>query len=89
MQRLIMDVKVCSIIAGLGVSLIAWPPASAQVSSPIGGGGPHYSLPPAPPRIEINPRPLLFRRCRSWYVVQNRLSGPVLFPQKHCWWVHG
>jgi len=51
--------------------------------------------PPAQPRrvahpyIEINPRPLLYRRCTAWYVLQNRPSGPVLFPQQHCWWVRG
>ncbi len=41
------------------------------------------------PRIEINPRPLLYRRCADWYVLQHRPSGTVLFPQYHCWWVRG
>jgi hypothetical protein len=45
---------------------------------------------PAPrPRIEVTPRPPLFRRCTSWYVLQYRPSGTVLFPEKHCWWVRG
>jgi hypothetical protein len=33
----------------------------------------------------VNPRPA-FRRCASWYVIQYRPSGTVLFPEKHCWW---
>ena len=41
------------------------------------------------PRIEIHPRPLLYRRCTDWYELQNRPSGTVLFPQKHCWWARG
>jgi len=43
----------------------------------------------SPPRIEINPRHLLYRRCKDWYVLQHRPSGTVLFPQTHCWWVRG
>jgi len=41
------------------------------------------------PRIEVNPRPLLHRRCVDWYVLQYRPSGTVLFPEQHCWWVRG
>jgi hypothetical protein len=41
------------------------------------------------PRVEINPRHLLYRRCKDWYVIQYRPSGTVLFPQTHCWWVRG
>jgi hypothetical protein len=40
-------------------------------------------------RIEIHPRPLLYRRCTDWYELQNRPSGTVLYPQMHCWWVRG
>jgi len=40
-------------------------------------------------RIEINPRPLLYRRCIDWYELQHRPSGTVLFPQMRCWWVRG
>jgi hypothetical protein len=50
---------------------------------------PSFSPPSARPRIEVNPRRLLYRRCTSWYVVQYRPSGTVLFPEKHCWWVRG
>jgi hypothetical protein len=60
--------------------------ALAQDSS-IGRPAPSFSR-IGPPRIEINPRPL-FRRCESWYVVQYRPSGRVLFPEKHCWWSRG
>jgi hypothetical protein len=48
------------------------------------------TLPPpryARRRIEINPRPLLYRRCVDWYELQNRPSGTVLYPQMRCWWV--
>jgi len=41
------------------------------------------------PRIEINPRPLLYRRCVDWYELQYRPSGTVLYPQMRCWWVRG
>ena len=40
-------------------------------------------------RIEIAPRPLLYRRCVDWYELQNRPSGTVLYPQMRCWWVRG
>ena len=47
----------------------------------------HHSA-DARPRIDINPRPV-YRRCASWYVIQYRPSGTVLFPEKHCWWQRG
>ena len=48
-------------------------------------------MPPryARPRIEINPRPPLYRRCVDWYELQYRPSGTVLYPQMRCWWVRG
>jgi hypothetical protein len=58
-------------------------PAMAQ--TPTEQGSPSGFLPTARPRIEINPRPA-YRRCASWYVIQYRPSGTVLFPEKHCWW---
>jgi len=61
--------------------------ALAQESS-VSGSAPSFSHVVGPPRIQINPRPL-YRRCTSWYVVQYRPSGRVLFPEKHCWWVRG
>ncbi len=67
--------------------------AAAQIS-PLGQGQPSFSPPVAPPargraRIEINPRPLLYRRCVDWYELQYRPSGTVLYPQMRCWWVRG
>ena len=87
-----MQPRILGAIGGLAAFSMLWAgsPAAAQVSSPIGsggsgaGGGPYYSQ-PAPPRIEVNPRPV-YRRCASWYVLQYRPSGTVLFPEKHCWW---
>jgi hypothetical protein len=46
---------------------------------------PHH----VPPRIEITPRPLLYRRCVERLELQYRPSGPVLYPQTYCWWVRG
>jgi hypothetical protein len=43
----------------------------------------------ARPRIEINPAPLIYRRCVDWYELQYRPSGTVLYPQMRCWWVRG
>jgi hypothetical protein len=40
-------------------------------------------------RITIHPGRLLYRRCIDWYELQNRPSGPVLFPEMRCWWVRG
>ena len=66
------------------------PPAHAQQTSPIAESS-LTTLPasPARRRIEINPRPLLYRRCVDWYELQHRPSGTVLYPQMRCWWVRG
>jgi len=68
----------------------AAPPAHAQQTSPIAEPS-LTTLPPSPARrrIEINPRPLLYRRCVDWYELQHRPSGTVLYPQMRCWWVRG
>ena len=62
--------------------------ATAQ-TSPIAQPGqpspPRYGR----PRIEIYPRPPLYRRCVDWYELQYRPSGTVLYPQMHSWWVRG
>jgi hypothetical protein len=67
------------------------PCAQAQQTSPL--AEPSLTTPPAPlharRRIEINPRPLLYRRCVDWYELQYRPSGTVLYPQMRCWWVRG
>ncbi|HEX4407915.1 MAG TPA: hypothetical protein VH206_03990 [Xanthobacteraceae bacterium] len=49
---------------------------------------PQYGVPPRH-RIEIHPGRPLYRRCTDWYELQNRPSGPVLYPQMRCWWVRG
>jgi hypothetical protein len=67
------------------------PQVRAQQTSPL--AEPSLTTPPAPlrarRRIEINPRPLLYRRCVDWYELQHRPSGTVLYPQMRCWWVRG
>jgi hypothetical protein len=84
-----MSVKSRALVIGLAFFLAAAaaPLARAQ-NSTINGPAPSFSHLVGPPRVQINPRPL-FRRCTSWYVVQYRPSGRVLFPEKHCWWVRG
>ncbi|HML08188.1 MAG TPA: hypothetical protein VK430_08700 [Xanthobacteraceae bacterium] len=62
-------------------------PSLAQTAQPSGAHAPAARR--AHTRIEINPRPLLYRRCVDWYVLQYRPSGTVLYPQYHCWWVRG
>ena len=75
-------------IAGLAVlfAALCTGPASAQ-TTPAAPYGPRVYR--AHPRIEITPRPLLYRRCVERLELQNRPSGPVLFPQTYCWWVRG
>ncbi len=70
-----------SFAAAMSLAVAQTPaPAGVRSSAPSGA---HR------PRIEINPRPLLHRRCVDWYVLQYRPSGTVLFPEQHCWWVRG
>ena len=87
-----MDQKLLILIALTALALFgATPSAHAQQTSPI--AEPSFTTPPAPshsrPRILINPRPLLYRRCVDWYELQHRPSGTVLYPQMRCWWVRG
>ena len=85
MKRLFVMATFVALLAGTA------PPARAQQTSPI--VQPSLTRPPAPshsrPRILINPRPLLYRRCVDWYELQYRPSGTVLYPQMRCWWVRG
>jgi hypothetical protein len=88
LQRLIV------IMALAALPLLATARHGAAQTSPLGEGGSSSSLPASPPtrgrpRIEINPRPLLYRRCIDWYELQYRPSGTVLYPQMRCWWVRG
>ena len=83
LQRLIV------IMALVVPAMLGAAPHAAAQTSPI--AQPSQPSPPryAPPRIEINPRPPLYRRCVDWYEVQYRPSGTVLYPQMRCWWVRG
>ncbi len=78
-------------IGGLAaLSLIAVAlPAAGQSSTPTGQGGTSLTLPRPHTRIEVYPRPLLYRRCTDWYELQHRPSGTVLYPHMRCWWVRG
>jgi hypothetical protein len=84
-----MNLKLSIVFVLLALFASAAPPAQAQQTSPI--AEPSLATPPAPARrrIEINPRPLLYRRCVDWYELQHRPSGTVLYPQMRCWWVRG
>ncbi len=68
-------VAICGVVALVAAAL----PVAAQTP------------PSVHPRIEVTPRalPPVHRRCTSWYVIQYRPSGTVLFPEKHCWWERG
>jgi len=88
-ERVVMSEQSRALVIGLALSLVAVAAGSALAQeSTINGPAPSFSHIAGPPRIQINPRPL-YRRCTSWYVVQYRPSGRVLFPEKHCWWVRG
>jgi hypothetical protein len=80
--------KKIALIAGFTalVAALSLTPSWAQTAP----GAPY--APPlrhARPRIEITPRPLLYRRCVDWLELQYRPSGTVLFPRYRCWWVRG
>jgi len=87
-----MSVKSFVVIAGCAMLSIVGTPrgAAAQTTTqtPVQRAG-KSGVPASHPSIEINPRRLLYRRCKDWYVIQHRPSGTVLFPQTHCWWVRG
>jgi hypothetical protein len=80
-----------AIVGSAAVSFLgATLPAAAQAESPTGQGGTSLTLPQTTrPRIEIYPRPLVYRHCTDWYELQHRPSGTVLYPHMRCWWVRG
>ena len=86
-----MSVKSFIVMLGIaGLPVAAAAPYAAAQPSPYAQSEPSFSaLGRARPRIEVNPRPLLYRRCVDWYELQHRPSGTVLFPQMRCWWVRG
>jgi hypothetical protein len=82
LQRLIVIMALAApAMLGAAQHAAAQTSPSAQPNQPP----PRY----ARPRIEINPRPPLYRRCVDWYELQYRPSGTVLYPQMKCWWVRG
>jgi hypothetical protein len=76
-----------ALIASIAVLLAASITASWAQTTPPTSSAPRVLR--ARPRIEVTPRPLLYRRCIDWLELQYRPSGPVLYPQYHCWWVRG
>ncbi len=86
-MKWVITITVFAVLALFG----SMPDARAQQTTPIAEPG--LSALPQPQRarrrIEINPRPLLYRRCVDWYELQHRPSGTVLYPQMRCWWVRG
>jgi len=85
-----MSPKSLAVIAGLFMLPVfgVASDACAQGRTPT-GRAPHHTRPEPRPRIEVKPGRLLYRRCISWYELQYRPSGTVLFPAQHCWWVRG
>jgi hypothetical protein len=80
-----------AILALAALPLLAAQPAAAEnVAVPLAAPA-DAAAPPVrhARRIVINPGRLLYRRCTDWYELQNRPSGPVLYPQMRCWWVRG
>jgi hypothetical protein len=88
-----MSLKSLIVVAGLaGLPVVALPPQATAQPRPVAQPVESSFSAPTPTsrrRIEINPRPLLYRRCVDWYELQHRPSGTVLFPQTRCWWVRG
>ena len=77
------------LIAGL-IGLLGSAPFAPLSAQPL-PASPYYTrtLHSAPPHIVITPRPYLYRRCVERLQLQDRPSGPVLFPLTYCWWVRG
>jgi hypothetical protein len=85
-----MSAKSLTVVAGLAVlSVIGTAPLAQAPPQTQGQRTQGSRVPVSHPHIEVNPRQLLYRRCKDWYVLQHRPSGTVLFPQTHCWWVRG
>jgi hypothetical protein len=85
LQRLIVITALAALAIPDTVTQAAAQTQSSPMTRPSQLSPPRY----ARPRIEINPAPLLHRRCVDWYELQYRPSGTVLYPQMRCWWVRG
>jgi len=86
-----MSHKALMTLIGIAIaaSLFTLPGAVAQPAPVAQPNPPTVPVPHMRRRIEITPRPLLYRRCIDWYELQHRPSGTVLYPQMRCWWVRG
>jgi hypothetical protein len=73
------------LITGLAALFAAMCSTSALAQTVQDAPRPRY----VPPRIEVTPRPLFYRRCVERLELQNRPSGPVLYPLTYCWWARG
>lgn len=91
-----MSVKPLSWMVGFFCLLVAGgAPALAQSVYPGGAWAPAIGIYPPPlppyargrPEIVITPLSPLYRRCAQRLELQDRPSGPVLFPLTYCWWV--
>jgi hypothetical protein len=83
-----MSVKfVKSVVLVAAVSALIGAVMQSSSLAQYGPYAPRYRH--VPPRIEITPRPLLYRRCVERLELQYRPSGPVLYPLTYCWWVRG
>ena len=77
------------IAALVALSLFSAAPLTPSLAQTAEGGPYAPTVRHTRPRIEITPRPLLYRRCIDWLELQYRPSGTVLYPQYRCWWVRG
>jgi hypothetical protein len=90
-----MSLKWLVLIAGLTalslVGTVPWTPTWAQTRAQTAQSAkPHRPMVRrARPYIVITPGQLLYRRCVEHLQLQNRQSGPVLYPLTYCWWVRG
>jgi hypothetical protein len=84
-MKSIITITTLAVLAFFGTA----PLAHAQQPRPVAQANPPPPAPYVRHRIEIYPRPLVYRRCVDWYELQHRLSGTVLYPQMRCWWVRG
>jgi hypothetical protein len=78
-------IAILSVAAFLFAASAAAQNQTAPIAQPASVSAPHHVR----SRITIHPGRLLYRRCIDWYELQNRPSGPVLFPEMRCWWVRG
>jgi hypothetical protein len=85
-----MSLSARAVIAGIAaLALISAAPLSGATAQSAPGVRYAPRAGQVRPRIEITPRPLLYRQCVERLELQYRPSGPVLYPLTYCWWVRG